>query len=369
MKYINEFRQPAVAKKLLAQIHAAVLPDRPYRLMEFCGGHTHAVHRYAIQALLPQNIKLIHGPGCPVCVLPTARVDQAIWLASQPDVIFCSYADMLRVPGSQQDSLMKAKARGADIRMVYSVDDALSLAKQYPSKTIIFFAIGFETTTPPTAVAIQQAQQQDLTNFLVYCNHVLTPIAMQAILDDDNEVPLDGFIGPSHVSIVIGSDAYRTVAEKYHKPIVIAGFEALDILQSIVMLINMINKNEVGVKNQYTRAVTTGGNQLAQELMAKYFVLRPSFEWRGLGFIANSALQLADHYASFDAEKAYCIPEVAGVEHKQCACAAVLRGLKEPQDCRLFGVACTPEQPLGACMVSSEGACAAHYQYRWSAHS
>lgn len=362
MKFIEEFRDPKLAKALLAQIAKAVKPDRQYRLMEFCGGHTHAMHRYGIQDLLPSNVKMIHGPGCPVCVLPIARVDQAIWLAAQPGVILCSYADMLRVPGTQQDSLIKAKARGADVRMIYSVEDALQLARSNPGKTIIFFAIGFETTTPPTARAIQVAEREELDNFLVFCNHVLTPIAMQAILDSD-DVQIDGVVGPSHVSIVIGSDAYDQVAKQYQIPVVISGFEPLDVLQSILMLIEMLNAQETGVRNQYTRAVSSTGNQTAQQFIAQYLELRESFEWRGLGFIPHSAMQLKKAYARFDAEVAFEMPKVPGIEHKQCACPEILRGVKTPQECKLFGVACTPEQPLGACMVSSEGACAAHYQY------
>ena len=361
MDYIQEFRAPKVAKSLLQQIAKEVDPNRQYNLMEFCGGHTHALHRYGIPSLLPNNVKMIHGPGCPVCVLPIKRVDQAIFLASQKDVIFCSYADMIRVPGSHQDSLIKAKARGADVRMIYSVEDALKLAEENPNKKIIFFAIGFETTTPPTAVAIQLAIAKKLDNFLIFCNHVLTPVAMQAILSED--VKIDGFLGPSHVSVIIGSNAYDKVTKEYQKPMVVAGFEPLDVLQSILMLIKMINANKIGVENQYTRAVVPNGNQLAQDLISQYLTIRDTFEWRGLGYIPNSALEIKDEYAKFDAEKHYQIPEVQGLEHKQCACPDILRGLKEPKDCKLFGVVCTPEQPMGACMVSSEGACAAHYQY------
>lgn len=362
MEYIQVFRQPEVAEKLIEKITEAADTKRCYRLMEFCGGHTHAIHRYGISQLLPDNIGMIHGPGCPVCVLPIARVDQAIWLASQPEVIFCSYADMLRVPGSGQDSLIKAKARGADVRMVYSVDDALKLAKENPHKEVIFFAIGFETTTPPSAFALQYAEKQWLTNFSIFCNHVLTPVAMAAILSGA-EVDIDGFIGPSHVSIVIGSNAYKTVAAKYQKPIVIAGFEPLDILQSIWLLINMINCRELGIQNQYLRAVTEVGNLKAQALISEYFELRESFEWRGLGFIPESALKIKSEYCRYDAEVRFKLPQVQGAEHKACACPEILRGVKTPEDCQLFGVACTPEQPMGACMVSSEGACAAHYQY------
>ncbi|MFC4892227.1 hydrogenase formation protein HypD [Pseudofrancisella aestuarii] len=361
MDYIKEFRDPKVAASLLAQIKAEVNPETNYNLMEFCGGHTHALHRYGIPGLLPKNIKMIHGPGCPVCVLPIARVDQAIFLASQEDVIFCSYADMLRVPGSHQDSLIKAKARGADIRMIYSVEDALKLAEENKTKKVIFFAIGFETTTPPTVVAIDMAIKKNLDNFYIFCNHVLTPVAMEAILTE--EVKIDGFIGPSHVSVVIGSNAYHKVAKQYNKPIVIAGFEPLDVLQSILMLVKMINKNETGVENQYTRAVVPDGNVLAQDLISKYLQVRKDFEWRGLGSIANSAMELKPEFSRFDAEVAFDIPKVEGLEHKECACPDIIRGLKEPKDCKLFGVVCTPEQPMGACMVSSEGACAAHYQY------
>ncbi|TNF65198.1 MAG: hydrogenase formation protein HypD [Gammaproteobacteria bacterium] len=367
MKYIESFRQPKVAKKLFEKIHQASKEDKNYRLMEFCGGHTHALHRYGISDLLPKNIKMIHGPGCPVCVLPIARVDQAIWLASQKDVIFCSYADMLRVPGTNQDSLLKAKARGADVRMIYSVDDALELARNNEAKRVIFFAIGFETTTPPTAVAIDRAIKEDLNNFFVFCNHVLTPVAMSAILTSSNPVQIDGFIGPSHVSIVIGSNAYKDVADTYQKPIVISGFEPLDILQSILMLVEMINDGDLSIKNQYTRAVTEKGNLCAQTLTDNYLQLRSEFEWRGLGFIPLSALKVREEYGKYDAEKIFSIPKVKGIEHKACACPEILRGIKEPLDCKLFGVACTPEQPMGACMVSSEGACAAHYQYSRSA--
>ncbi|MFZ9035526.1 MAG: hydrogenase formation protein HypD [Francisellaceae bacterium] len=363
MKYIEEFRVPAVAKSFLSEIAKKVQKGRLYRLMEFCGGHTHAIHRYGIVSLLPENVEMIHGPGCPVCVLPIKRVDKAIWLAQQQGLIFCSYADMLRVPGSNGESLLKAKARGADVRMVYSVFDALRIARENPQQNVVFFAIGFETTTPPTAIAIDVALAEKLPNFSIYCNHVLTPVAMEAILACD-EVAIDGFIGPSHVSVIIGSNAYHAVAEHYHKPVVIAGFEPLDVLQSISMLVDMINQGEIGVKNQYTRAVIAEGNRLAQQKMAHYFSVRDRFEWRGLGDIELSALKLKPSYAHLDAEALFCIPESDGKEHKQCECAGILRGVKKPKDCRLFGMVCTPENPMGACMVSSEGACSAAYQYQ-----
>jgi hydrogenase expression/formation protein HypD len=362
MKYIEEFRDSDIARGLTRQITALADRERQYRFMEFCGGHTHAIHRYGIPSLLPDNVELIHGPGCPVCVLPIARIDQAIYLAQQPDTILCSYADMLRVPGSRQDSLLKAKARGADVRMVYSVTDALQIARDNVNKRVVFFAIGFETTTPPTAVAVQTAQRERLQNFFVFCNHVLTPVAMAALLHD-SDTPLDGFIGPAHVSIVIGSQAYAQVAERYRKPIVIAGFEPLDIMQSMIMLLEQVNRQRCEVENQYTRAVQEGGNLMAQQIMRQVFCVRDRFEWRGLGMIAHSALQLRDAYAAFDAERQFPVTISVGKEHKACACADVLRGVKKPQDCKVFGIVCTPQNPLGSCMVSAEGACAAHYAY------
>jgi hydrogenase expression/formation protein HypD len=362
MKYISEFRNGEIAQHLVQQIAQQANPQRQYRLMEFCGGHTHAIHRYGLPSLLPENIELIHGPGCPVCVLPITRIDQAIYLAEMPNTIFCSYADMLRVPGSKQDSLLHAKARGADVRMIYSVDDALNLARKHPQQNVIFFAIGFETTTPPTAVAIAQAAKEKLPNFYVFCNHVLTPVAMRALLNTP-DIALDGFIGPAHVSIVIGAKAYAAVATEYQKPIVIAGFEPLDVLLSVLMLIQKINRGEHSVENQYTRAVSAQGNLQAQAMMREIFTLRERFDWRGLGNIPHSALQIRANYAQFDAEQQFALPNTPGKEHKACACADVLRGLKKPQDCKVFGIVCTPENPLGACMVSSEGACAAHYIY------
>lgn len=362
MKFIDEFRNSAVAAKLCQQIHASVSSKANYRLMEFCGGHTHAIHRYALQQLLPANIKLIHGPGCPVCVLPVPRIDQAIWLSKQPNVILCSYADMLRVPGDKQDSLLKARSRGADIRLIYAVTDALEIAKQNPQKMIIFFAIGFETTTPPTAHAILEAKRLGLKNFKVFCNHVLTPVAMETILNDNN-VELDGFIGPSHVSIIIGSEAYGEVAMKYQKPVVIAGFEPLDLLQSILFLVNLINDKKVEIINQYTRAVCPAGNVRAQQIIAEVLEKRTKFSWRGLGDILYSGLQIRNEFAYFDAEKLFNIPIFVSTDVATCECPAILRGQKSPKECKLFATVCTPDHPMGACMVSSEGACAASYQY------
>ncbi len=368
MKYISEFRDGKMAQLIAEKIKRIVEPNRHYAIMEFCGGHTHAIHRYGITSLLPKNIELIHGPGCPVCILPIARIDYAIALAELPQVILCSYGDMLRVPGSDQYSLLKAKAKGADVRMVYSIDDALMIARQNPAKEVIFFAVGFETTTPPTAVALLQAQKEQLKNFTIFCNHVLTPIAMQALLeaeknDVNSRVNLDGFIGPSHVSIIIGSDAYKTVAERYQKPVVIAGFEPLDVMQSIEMLVVMINEQRYGIENQYTRAVSPTGNIKSQQFIAQTLELRDRFEWRGLGYIAHSAMKIKKEFAAFDAELRFPMTIAEGKEHKACECGAILRGAKKPQDCKLFATACTPENPLGSCMVSSEGACAAYYAY------
>ncbi len=367
MKYIDEFRNGDIARAIASKIRKAVDSNKHYKLMEFCGGHTHALHRYGIPNLLPSNVEMIHGPGCPVCVLPIPRIDAAIALSNMPGNILCSYGDMLRVPGSRQESLLKAKARGAQVRMIYSVEDAIKIAQNNPNNKIIFFAIGFETTTPPTAAAIAKAKTLKLKNFSVFCNHVLTPVAMSAILniqhDDKYPIAIDGFVGPAHVSIVIGSDAYSAVSQQYKKPIVISGFEPLDLMQSIYMLINMINSGEEGTVNQFTRAVTPTGNEKSQHIVSMIFQLRESFEWRGLGQIPKSALKIRDEYAEFDAEKQFTLPKSEGLEHKACDCGAILRGQKKPTDCKLFRVVCTPENPLGSCMVSAEGACNAYYAY------
>jgi hydrogenase expression/formation protein HypD len=362
MKYIEDFRNSEYAKVLAQHIADTVDPNRHYQFMEFCGGHTHAIHRYGIPSLLPSNVEMIHGPGCPVCILPIARTDKAIALASLPQVILCSYADMLRVPGTGQKSLLHAKAAGADVRMIYSAHDALKIAQDNPQKEIVFFAIGFETTTPPTALVIKQANQLKLSNFSVFCNHVLTPIAMNSLLQS-NEVKLDGFVGPAHVSIVIGSQPYETVCKKHHKPIVISGFEPLDLLHSILMLIQQINEERCEVEIQYTRAVNRLGNVLSQQIMTEVLELRDQFEWRGLGYIPHSALKIQAEYAEFDAEQRFELADYGAKEHQQCLCGAVLRGVKKPMECKLFATVCVPENPLGSCMVSSEGACAAVYTY------
>ena len=368
MKYISEYRDGELARQISGHILREANPDRTYSFMEFCGGHTHTISRYGLVDLLPGNVKMIHGPGCPVCVLPIGRIDQAIALALQHNVIVATYADTMRVPASGGLSMMKAKALGADIRMVYSVSDALTIARDNPTRDIVFFAIGFETTTPPTALALQTAKREKLTNFSVLSCHVLTPAAITHILEspevrDWKTVPIDGFIGPAHVSILIGSRPYEGFAERYRKPVVIAGFEPLDVMQSILMLVRQVNDGRFVVENEFIRAVTRDGNTTAQAAVAEVFELRDAFEWRGLGAVPESGLRIRPEYSAWDAEIRFPLPYVKVQDHKQCECGPILRGLKKPTDCKLFGNVCTPESPLGACMVSSEGACAAHYSY------
>jgi hydrogenase expression/formation protein HypD len=368
MKYVDEFRDGALARGIGERIAAEVRPDRRYSFMEFCGGHTHAISRYGIAELLPEAVHMIHGPGCPVCVLPIGRIDQAIGIALDKGAIVCTYGDTMRVPASASLSLMKAKARGADIRMVYSAADALRIARENPRREVVFFAIGFETTTPPTALVIQQAAKEDLKNFSVLCCHVLTPSAITHILESAEVrqygmVPIDGFVGPAHVSIVIGSGPYEHFAEEYRKPVVIAGFEPLDVMQAILMLVRQVNEGRAEVENQFARAVTREGNLAAQRAVSDVFELRERFEWRGLGEVPYSALKIRAGYAAFDAERRFDLHYKPVPDHKQCECGAILRGVKKPTDCKLFGNVCTPENPMGSCMVSSEGACAAHYSY------
>ena len=363
MKYITEYRDPELAKKIVDQIKLEVKPDRTYRLMEFCGGHTHVISRYGLEDILPPNIQMIHGPGCPVCVMPIGRIDLAIELAVNNDVILCTYADTMRVPASGGISMMKAKAQGADIRMVYSASDALEIAQQEPDKDVVFFAIGFETTTPATAVVLKQAKTLGLKNFFVLCNHVLTPAAMHHILKNEEKVKIDGFVGPAHVSTIIGSKPYEVFAKQHNKPVVVAGFEPLDMLQSILMLVRQINNGEAKVENEFIRAVKPEGNLKAINLCNEVFSIRPSFEWRGLGSVEHSALQLSKDYEEFDAEKKFNLVYKMVPDNKACECGAILRGEKHPSDCRAFGTVCTPENPIGSCMVSSEGACAAYYTY------
>lgn len=367
MRYIEEFRRQDIAQTLAARIAREALRSRSYHLMEFCGGHTHAIFRYGVQDLMPKNVTFVHGPGCPVCVLPVRRLDDAIELAERHGVILCTYGDMMRVPGTKRRSLIRAKADGADIRMVYSTQDALTLARKNPGREVVFFAIGFETTTPPSAVAIKQADAEGLKNFSVFSNHVLTPAAIAHILVSPDHaagaVKIDGFLGPSHVSSVIGSRPYEAAAETFRKPVVIAGFEPLDVMQASLMLIRQINEGRAEVENQYTRVVTREGNRKAQELVDEVFELRPSFEWRGLGSVPLSALSIRARFAHLDAEKRFCLSEKVSREVKSCECPSILRGVKKPTDCKLFGTVCTPDNPMGSCMVSSEGACAAYWSY------
>lgn len=367
VRFVDEFRDRQLADRLASGIAAAADPGRVYQLMEFCGGHTHAIFRYGVQDLLPGHVRLVHGPGCPVCVLPIPRVAHALQLASEHGVILCTYGDMLRVPGPDRGTLLRAKAAGAEIRMVWSCLDALKIAQTNPDREVVFFAIGFETTTPPTAVALRQAKALGLKNFSVHCNHVLTPPAIMGLLAIEEHrtgaVPLDGFIGPAHVSAVIGSRAFEPFAERHQRPVVIAGFEPLDVMQSILMLIRQVNDGRACVENEYTRVVSRDGNLKAQALMAEVFDLRETFEWRGLGELPLSALKLRDDYTFFDAERRFALRHEHVDDNRACECPDILRGLKQPSDCKLFATVCTPENPIGSCMVSSEGACAAWYTY------
>lgn len=369
MRYVRGFREGAAAAALKQLIATEVDPRREYHLMEFCGGHTHAISRYGVEDLLPRNVRLIHGPGCPVCVLAVPRLDAAIELARRPDVTLVSYGDMLRVPASRRRSLLKARAQGADVRMVYSAAEALDIAAAHPDRQVVFFAIGFETTTPASAHIIREAERLGLSNFSVYCNHVVTPAAIQSILDSPEvrewgQVRVDGFIGPSHVSAVIGSRPYEYFAEEYQRPVVIAGFEPLDVLQAIRMLVKQLNDHRSCVENQFTRGVSRDGNRKAQALVADVFELRTSFEWRGLGHLPYSGLRIKSAYAQFDAERRFAVEVRAVPENAACQCPAIIRGVKKPTDCTIFGTACTPRHPIGSCMVSGEGACAAYYKYR-----
>ena len=368
MKYIDEYRDGELAQRIAARIRAEARPERAYRFMEFCGGHTHAISRYGVSDLLPANVQMIHGPGCPVCVLPIGRIDLAVRLALEERVILCSYGDTLRVPASAGLSLLRAKAQGGDIRMIYSPLDALKIATDNPTRQVVFFAIGFETTTPPTALVIREAAARGLDNFSVLCCHVLTPAAIAHILaapelDASTAVHLEGFVGPAHVSIIIGSQPYEDFAARYRKPVVIAGFEPLDVMQAILMLVRQVNEGRAEVENEFVRAVDRHGNLAAQGLMDAVFELRPSFEWRGLGEVAHSALKIRPALARFDAEARFGLSYQPVPDHKACECGPILRGQKKPIDCKLFGTVCTPENPMGSCMVSNEGACAAHYAY------
>ncbi|MEO6653197.1 MAG: hydrogenase formation protein HypD [Ilumatobacteraceae bacterium] len=361
MKFVDEYRDPQAAKVLLAEIAALAIDQPDRKFMEVCGGHTHAIYRHGIEALLPESIELVHGPGCPVCVIPMGRIDDAISIASTDGVTMCCFGDMLRVPGGTS-TLLDAKARGADVRVVYSPLDALALAEREPERSVVFLAVGFETTAPSTAATLLQARERNVANFSVFSNHVTIVPPLKAILDSPG-LDLDGFVGPGHVSTVIGTRPYQFVASQYGKPIVTAGFEPVDILQAVAMLLRQLAEGRCEVENQYRRVVPDAGNPKALELLQQVFVVRPHFEWRGLGFIAQSALALGPAFADWDAELRYAVPGVRVADPKACQCGEVLKGALRPWECKVFGTACTPETPIGTCMVSSEGACAAYYNY------
>ena len=361
MKYVDEFRNAELGRALAGEILAEVEPGRHYKLMEVCGGHTHSIYKYGIDDLLPGNVELVHGPGCPVCVLPMGRVDDGIAIAHQPGVIFTCFGDMLRIPGSE-GTLQDAKAQGADVRMVYSPLDALRIAKANPDRDVVFFAIGFETTAPSTALTLKRAKAEGVTNFLCMSNHVTIVPPLRALLDSP-DLRLDGFIGPGHVATVVGARPFEFIPADYGKPIVVAGFEPLDVLHAVRMILAQLAEGRCEVENQYTRVVPYEGNRRALEVLAEVFTLRPHFEWRGMGFISQSGLKLSDAYAEFDAELKYSVPGVRVADPKACQCGEVLKGVIKPFECKVFGTACTPERPIGTCMVSSEGACAAYYNF------
>ncbi len=366
MKYVDEFRDPQKARILIDEIsaiteHIENTRQRPLQLMEFCGGHTHTIFRYGIEQMLPKFIELIHGPGCPVCVLPMGRVDDCVSLAERPNVIFTTFGDAMRVPGSKK-SLLQAKADGADIRMVYSPLDALELARKHREKEVIFFALGFETTMPSTALTVLQAEQDEIENFSLFCNHITTVPTIKAILDSP-DMKIDGFLAPGHVSMVVGVRPFDFVAETYGKPLVITGFEPLDILQSIWMLLKQLNENKHEVENQYSRIVPENGNEPAMDALSKVFELREFFEWRGLGSIDHSGVKMRDAYAAYDAEQKFTVPNLKIADPKSCQCGEVLKGVIRPWECKIFGSQCSPQTPMGALMVSTEGACSAYYNF------
>ena len=361
MRFVDEFRDAELGRAVAMEILSLVEPGRQYKLMEVCGGHTHAIYKYGIDDLLPANVELVHGPGCPVCVIPMGRVDDGIAIAHTDGVIFTCFGDMMRVPGSD-GSLLDAKAAGGDIRMVYSPLDALRIAKQNPDREVVFFAIGFETTAPSTALTLKRARAEGLKNFSVMCSHVTIVPPLRALLESP-DLRLDGFIGPGHVSTVVGARPFQFIPADYGKPVVIAGFEPLDILQAIEMILRQLAGGRCDVENQYKRVVPFEGNLRALEVMAEVFELRPHFEWRGLGFISHSGLKLSDAYADLDAEVRFSVPGVRVADPKACQCGEVLKGVIKPWECKVFGTGCTPERPIGTCMVSSEGACAAYYNF------
>jgi hydrogenase expression/formation protein HypD len=361
MRYVDEFRDADLGRAVAAEIASTVDAGRHYKVMEVCGGHTHSIYKYGVDDLLPPNVELVHGPGCPVCVIPMGRVDDGIAVARNPEVIFTCFGDMLRVPGAN-GTLLDAKAEGADVRMVYSPLDALRIARDNPDRVVVFFAIGFETTAPSTALTLRRARGEGLENFLCLCNHVTIVPPLRALLESP-DLQLDGFIGPGHVATVVGARPFEFIPSDYGKPLVVSGFEPLDLLQSVQMIVRQLDDGRCEVENQYSRVVPYEGNLAALRAMAEVFELRPHFEWRGLGFISQSALRLSDAYRAFDAEERYAVPNVRVADPKACQCGEVLKGVIKPWECKVFGSACTPEHAIGTCMVSPEGACAAYYTY------
>ena len=365
------FRDPEAMKafsRLIARETEKL--ERPVNIMEVCGGHTHTIMKYGLKQMLPESVRFIHGPGCPVCIMPKERIDHAYILSQQENVILATLGDMIKVPGSR-GSLQQARSRGADVRFVYSPLDVLKIAKDHPDKTVIFFAIGFETTTPMTAALLDQALRQGIDNLLLHVNHVTVPEVMKELIDSRDEHVdsynnrIDAFIGPSHVSVITGAKIYRPFPEKYGRPVVVSGFEPVDVMEGVLMIVRQFVQGRCELEIQYRRSVTMEGNLTAQRLIDKYFEKRGLFKWRGLGNIPESALKLRDEYARYDAEKIYAdvLPLEEIEDHKLCICGDILRGMADPTECQVFGTACKPSNPLGSCMVSSEGACAAYYKY------
>ncbi|HTR88807.1 MAG TPA: hydrogenase formation protein HypD [Solirubrobacteraceae bacterium] len=376
MRFAHEFRDPRLGRTLAREIAALAArarsrtssgagsgesSERALKVMEICGGHTHTIYRYAIDELLPEGVEFVHGPGCPVCVLPMGRVDDAIELARRPEVTLACFGDMMRVPGSE-GSLLEAKAGGADVRMVYSPLDALKLAKSKPEREVVFLAIGFETTAPSTALTLRKARAEGVRNFSCMCNHVTIEPPLRALLDSP-ELELDGFVGPGHVSTVVGLQPFRFIPEEYGKPVVVSGFEPVDVLQSIEMLLRQLAEGRCEVENQYRRVAASEGNWVAVAAMEEVFTLRERFEWRGLGTIEASGLAINEEYGELDAERRFGVRGARVEDPQACQCGEVLKGVIKPWECRVFGTACTPERPIGTCMVSPEGACAAYYNY------
>lgn len=373
MRLTDPFRDPGKARALLAALEAAVAateatPERPLHVMEICGGHTHAIFRYGLDALVPPAIAFVHGPGCPVCVLPMSRVDDALAIAERPGVVFATFGDAVRVPGTR-GSLLDAKARGADVRIVYSPLDALEIARRHPDREVVFFGLGFETTMPASALTLKEARRRGIANFSLFCNHILVPPPIRALLEDPH-TRIDGFVGPGHVSMVIGTRPYRFVAETFGKPLVVSGFEPLDLLQSVLMVVRQIAEGRAAIENQYARVVPEDGNPVARAEIEEVFTPRASFDWRGLGEIDRSGVAIREAWAAFDAERRFGVGYGAGAGAGReaelaagCRCGDVVKGAARPTDCPHFGTRCTPESPLGALMVSSEGACAAYHLY------